>query len=207
VRQEYYYFPRSVHLVTFGKIGTHIHSEPAECKEGEMIHFRYDFKSHGVATPITDLSGNISYAASMMYDCNKCSFTCKGNDGKLYSQFKPSISKAYPVDPQYASSNQVHLDITATCVMENSIVTNGNGNQISRLVHQMRANKYEDLQEIFSTRVIDENIKLDIAPPTFLLWFGKYGWSGDQFYLTFVLQGCFQMRFHYRVRFNEVLCW
>jgi hypothetical protein len=29
VRQEYYYFPRSVHLVTFGKIGTQIHSEPA----------------------------------------------------------------------------------------------------------------------------------------------------------------------------------
>jgi hypothetical protein len=29
VRQEYYYFPRSVHLVTFGKIGTRIHSERA----------------------------------------------------------------------------------------------------------------------------------------------------------------------------------
>jgi hypothetical protein len=27
VRQEYYYFPRSVHLVTFGKIGTGIHLE------------------------------------------------------------------------------------------------------------------------------------------------------------------------------------
>jgi hypothetical protein len=29
MRQEYYYFPRSVHLVTFGKIGTLIHSERA----------------------------------------------------------------------------------------------------------------------------------------------------------------------------------
>jgi hypothetical protein len=29
VRQEYYYFPRSVHLVTFGKIGTQNDSEPA----------------------------------------------------------------------------------------------------------------------------------------------------------------------------------
>jgi hypothetical protein len=101
-------------------------------------------------------------------------------DGKLYNRFKPSISKAYPVDPRYTSSNQVHLDITATRVMENLIVTNGSGNQISRLVHQMRAKKYEDLQEIFFTRVIDANIKLDIAPPTFLQWIGKYGWSGDQ---------------------------
>jgi hypothetical protein len=30
VRQEYYYFPLSVHLVTFGKIGTGIHSERAD---------------------------------------------------------------------------------------------------------------------------------------------------------------------------------
>jgi hypothetical protein len=31
MRQEYYYFPPSVHLVTFGKIGTRIHSERAKC--------------------------------------------------------------------------------------------------------------------------------------------------------------------------------
>jgi hypothetical protein len=31
VRQEYYYFPPSVHLITFGKIGAWIYPEHAYC--------------------------------------------------------------------------------------------------------------------------------------------------------------------------------
>jgi hypothetical protein len=40
VRQEYYYFPQSVHLVTFGKIGTQIHSERASnLNDGQIVSF------------------------------------------------------------------------------------------------------------------------------------------------------------------------
>jgi hypothetical protein len=37
VRQEYYDFPRSVHLVTFGKIGTQNDSEPAISSHSKAI--------------------------------------------------------------------------------------------------------------------------------------------------------------------------
>ena len=120
-----------------------------ECEKGEMIHFRYDFRNHGFVTPIIDLSGNTDYAASMMYDCNNCPFSCKGNNGKLFNQFSYHLRTAYPVDARWASSNEVHMNETATRVIENLIVTNGSGDQLSKLIHWMRAMKFEDLEESY----------------------------------------------------------
>ena len=123
-----------------------------ECDKGEMIHFRYDFRNHGFVTPIIDFSGNTDYAASMMYDCNNCPFSCKGNNGTLFIQFSHHLrSSAYPVDARWASSNEVHINETATRVIENLIVTNGSDDQLSKMIHQMRAMKFEDLEESYFT--------------------------------------------------------
>ena len=103
----------------------------SECKKGEVIRFRYDFRNHRFVTPIIELSGNTDYAASMMYDCNNCSFSCKENNGKLFNQFSYHFrSSAYPIDDtRWASLNEV-------------IVTNISGDQPSKLIHWMRTIKF-----------------------------------------------------------------
>ena len=81
---------------------------------------------------------------------------------------------------RWASTNEVHMNETATRVIENLIVTNGSGDQLSKLIHRMRAMKFEDLEESYFTQAIDTNTKIDEAPPTFVEWISRYGWTGDQ---------------------------
>jgi hypothetical protein len=66
VRQEYYYFPRSVHLVTFGKIGTQIHSEPAYNHVHCQTYIKKIVSHHGwdklkIRSPPTPMKSDLKY--------------------------------------------------------------------------------------------------------------------------------------------------
>ena len=151
-----------------------------ECKDGVMIHDRFDFKTGGVATPIVSLSGTTNYAISMKYQCKKCQCTSKANNGALYHQFPFQYRKSYPVDAAWAGSNTMHYDETTTRIIENLMPTNGNGNQISRMVHQMRAMKFEDFEESYFTQAKETKTKITEPPPPFQEWISSHGWTGQQ---------------------------
>ena len=67
------------------------------------------------------------------------------------------------------------MNKSATQVMEHLMVTNGSGDQFSRLVHRMRANKYEDLKEVYYTQAIETKTTIEHALPTFMKWIGCHG--------------------------------
>ena len=116
----------------------------------------------------------------MTYDCNNCPFTCKGNKVKLCNHFLCILTKDYPVDARFPSLNDVQMNKSATQVMGHLMVMNGSGDQFSSLVHRMRANKYEDLEEAYYTQAIETETTIELALPTFSDWIGRHEWNRDQ---------------------------
>jgi hypothetical protein len=69
------------------------------CSDGELIHQDYDYRPHGYATPIFNISGKTDWACSMKYCYIKCEAECKENDGRVLVTLPPQYQNAYPADP------------------------------------------------------------------------------------------------------------
>ena len=151
------------------------------CNNGDLISQQYDY-CHGYLTPIFDLDGTTSYAASMTYKCNNgyCGQTCKAADGRVFHQLPFHIWKGYPVDLKHAVKQEVHLSLSATRVMEKLMVTHGNGEQISRMMHELRGAAYEDFEEEFYTQAIQTNLPVTEQLIGKDVWRGKSGLTGTQ---------------------------
>jgi hypothetical protein len=151
-----------------------------DCDDGELIHDTYDFKSHGYATPIFDISGRTDWACSMMYRCNKCKAECKGNDGRLLAMLPPQYRNAYPVDPRYAVKKETHLNQSLTRVSDSLMITHGGGEQISLMVSAIRGEFHLDMEEEYYSQSKATQKKLAKPLPPFEDSIGRYGLSGQE---------------------------
>ncbi|CAJ1917928.1 unnamed protein product [Cylindrotheca closterium] len=152
-----------------------------ECRKGELIHQKYDYKTSGFATPIIDISGVTSWACSMKYKCNntaRCDYRCKGNDGPLLAQLPAQFRNAYPVDPRYALSNKRHLSQTFTNVMDKLMITHGNGDQLAQLLSETRGDKHLDKEEEYYNQARDTGTTVTEPFPVYEDWIGQYSPSG-----------------------------
>lgn len=151
-----------------------------DCDDGELIHDTYDFKSHGYATPIFDISGRTDWACSMMYRCNKCKAECKGNDGRLLAMLPPQYRNAYPVDPRYAVKKETHLNQSLSRVSDSLMITHGGGEQISLMVSAIRGEFHLDMEEEYYSQSKATQKKLAKPLPPFEDSIGRYGPSGQE---------------------------
>ena len=137
------------------------------CCDCAMISDLYDITRYGGITPVQDISGVTSYAISMWYTCSNCKESYKGNDGGLFNQISSHYRRAYPVAPRYAVGYDVHLTEPTTRVLKNLMLTYGNGDMLSRLLHELQAMAYEDTEENYYDNVNDLEIKISKQLPKF----------------------------------------
>ena len=136
-----------------------------ECNNGDLISTKYDYRSHGCLTPIIDLDGTTAYSVNMMYECNNptCGKTCKTNDGRVYHQLPSHIRSCYPVECKYAVKNKIHLTKTVTRLMDKLMITHGNGDLISKIIHETRGQQYEDFAENYYSKAIHTELAVTEA--------------------------------------------
>jgi hypothetical protein len=151
-----------------------------DCNGGELISKQYDFKQHGYATPIFDISGRTDWACSMMYKCNKCEARCKGNDGRLLAMLPPQYRNAYPVDPRYALENkETHINKSFSKAMDKLMITHGNGEQLSQMLNKLRGEHHLDVEEEYYHQAITSKKKITEPLPSFENSIGRYSPSGS----------------------------
>jgi hypothetical protein len=143
------------------------------CTSGELIHQQYDFKHHGFATAMFDISGVTDWACTMSYQCNKCSGHCKGNDGRLLAMLPTQFQNAYPVDPRYAMvEKRTHIKKTFSNVMDKLMITHGNGEQLAQMLNELRGDAHLDMEEEFYNQSRDTGKKISQPLPSFQDWIG-----------------------------------
>ena len=146
----------------------------------EMIRDKYDFKSHGYATPIFDITGVTDYAITPTYHCKNCQEKCKGNDGRMLMNVPVPFRNAYPVDPRYAIGVESHLNKSFTKVMDKLFITHGNGNQLSIMLNELRADNYLDMEEEYFSQAIGAGVSVTCGLPSYEYHIGRYSPSGKQ---------------------------
>jgi hypothetical protein len=104
---------------------------------GSLIHDRSNFSKDGEMFPIYESGNPHTWAMVMHYKCNCCDFRVAGNAGELLISLPPHIRDAYHVHPRYAEGN-FHLSKTTTDLLEDVIVTYGNGEYFSKSLYQRR---------------------------------------------------------------------
>jgi hypothetical protein len=110
--------------------------------DGELIHRGYDYKNHGFLTPIFEVSGGTSWAASMQYECNRCGSKCKGSDARMLHTLPPQYRTTHPADPRFAVQKLLHLSRPLSCTVQKLMVAHGNGEQLSKMIHQARGERF-----------------------------------------------------------------
>ena len=145
---------------------------------GTLIHDQYDYKQHGYATPIFNVSGSTDYSVSMMYNCSLCKNRCKANDGRVLASIEVPFRNGYPVDPRYAVKKQTHLSKTFTSIMDKLFITHGNGDQLAIMLHELRGDKYLDLEEEYFCQAIASGTSVLKSLPSFEDFIGRYSPTG-----------------------------
>lgn len=160
----------------------HKNSDGTTC-DGDFIHTRWQFRQSLTAMPILDFSGSTDFAIAMQYKCNKCKKTCRATDGKYLHQIPEDLRSAYPVDPKFAINNvQIHLTEACSRMIESLMITHGNGEQLSRMLLEMRGKKHEDLEVQYYNQILrtirNPSITESDCFPPFDEYFGKDSPSG-----------------------------
>ena len=116
--------------VEFQKIGL----KCPKCNNCTLQRERTNLSRSKSLFPIFGLDGAPSYALVMHYHCKECNTTHAGNDGALLNLLPPHFAKWYPVEAKWARGAQ-HFDITTTTVLEEEMLTYGNGDHCSGLLY------------------------------------------------------------------------
>ena len=140
-----------------------------------MIHTGFDYKSHGFATSLLQISGHDGYACSMQYSCNCCAAKCKGIDGRLLAQLEAHQRNAYPVDPRYTVRNETHMHLSLSWVVDSMMVTHGNGEQLCQMLSSLRGEAHLDREEEYYSQVIATGKTVERQFPSYEESIGKYG--------------------------------
>jgi hypothetical protein len=115
------------------------------CCSGELIHDRTNFSKNFELFPIFNSGAPHMWASIMYYKCNLCETRVAGNSGELLNSLSPFVRSAYPVHPRYAVGS-FHLSKNTSDLLEDLMITYGNGEHFSRSMYQ-RLN-YEYLNRI-----------------------------------------------------------
>jgi hypothetical protein len=91
---------------------------------------------------------------------------------------------AYPVEPRFAIQKLVHLSRPLSCTVLKFMVTHGNGEQLSKLIHQTQGERYEDIEESYYSQCMDTGTCLGRLPLS-VDWIGAYSPTGQDIRLLY----------------------
>jgi hypothetical protein len=159
--------------------GIYLGCTKADCC-GELVHDRTNFSKNSELFPIFDTGAPHMWACLMYYKCNACNNRVAGNCGELLNQLTPFIRDAYPVHPRYATGN-FHMTKKTSDLMEDLMITYGNGEYFSRSMYQRLNLEYLSRIDTY----YDQNKWLqgkNVAPyPPLNEWNGTYYPDGGKF--------------------------
>ena len=124
----------------------------------------------------------------MTYQCDKCKQYVRGNDGKLLIMLPEYIRNAYPVEPKFASdTTNFHIDRDWTDIIEELMLTYGNGDLISKMMYARRNRDYtrklsEYLADWAGYQAVSNDADRLTTPPYPLFnneWITHYPPAGD----------------------------
>ena len=105
-----------------------------KCKTCTLKRDRTNLSRSKSLFPIFNLGGAPHYALVTNYYCPECKVTHAGNDGALLNMMPSHFQKWYPVKAKWARGAQ-HLDVISTTMIEELMITHGNGDFVSDLIY------------------------------------------------------------------------
>ena len=136
------------------------------CCGDSLNHERTNFsKNKGTLFPLFSLGRQPDWAVVMKYNCtNKQCMGCfDGNDGAILHQLPEYIRKKYPVYPKHATGT-FHLTKVAADLLEDTMVTYGNGEFFSKLLYNSINRDYLNRLEDYLSYHVGNNLKAERYP-------------------------------------------
>jgi len=102
---------------------------------GELHAIRTNFSKRKKLFPIFKSDGPPAWCIAPLCSCPICNFRVKANDARLLMSPPEYIRNEYPVDPKYAGNHSAtyHLARHATTLLEDLMLTHGNGDMVARI--------------------------------------------------------------------------
>jgi len=115
--------------------GLQIPCPDATC-QGHLSNDRTNYSKNKTLFPIFDLNGAPTWCIIMTMVCTNCRRQFDANDGEVLVNLPDYAANTYPVDTTYAFPNFAsHLSRNTTDVFASLILTYGNGEMCSKLLH------------------------------------------------------------------------
>ena len=112
------------------------------CDGGMLKQDRTNYSKNKTLMPLFNMSGPPSWCIVMSYVCQTCGKRYNGNDGRVLLTLPEYVRNAYPVEPKYAGAGNCHLDLDCCHVVQENMVTYGNGEQLARLIASRGSKDY-----------------------------------------------------------------
>jgi hypothetical protein len=110
---------------------------------GELSRARTNLSKNNRLFPIFRVDGAPSWCIVQSYKCIVCHNTINGNDAPLLLSLPEYVRHAYPVDTKYAGvGSTFHLMRSASDMLEDLMLTYGNGDLVSKMLRRAIDNDY-----------------------------------------------------------------
>ncbi len=148
--------------------------------QGGLDRLRTNWSKRKTLFPVLEQNGLFSFGSVMMYQCESCKANYPANHGSILLQIPPHLRRAYPVEPRFALSGfNFHLSKDVTCNLRGAMLTQGSGENESKLLYRKSREKYMEAVETFLSKLPDAINLGQPFPITFKEWC-RFPPSGDQ---------------------------
>ena len=129
--------------------------------QGCLHRDRTNWSKRKTLFPVLEQNGLFSFGSVMTYKCVSCKATYAANAGSLLQQIPPHIRRAYPVEPRFALSGfHFHLSKDVTCNLRGAMLTQGSGENESKLLYRKSREKFTEAVATFLSKLPDATADL-----------------------------------------------
>lgn len=137
------YVDWNLHFGSGIKIKCPILTEDGKLCNGLLKTDRSNWSKNKKLFPIFRLNSVPTWCIIQSYYCPTCGRRINGNDGRLLISLPEYIRNVYPVEPKFAHPTiMFHLDRPTSDLVEEILVTYGNGDQLSRMIYSKICKDY-----------------------------------------------------------------
>lgn len=150
------------------------------CCQGVLERQRTNWSKRKTLFPVLEQNGLFSFGSVMTYQCVSCKANYPANDGSILLQIPPHVRRAYPVEPRFAISGfNFQLSKDVTCNLRGAMLTQGSGENESKLLYRKSREKYTEAVATFLSKLPDAMNLGQPFPITFKDWC-RFPPGGDQ---------------------------
>ena len=150
------------------------------CCQGVLERQRTNWSKRKTLFPVLEQNGLFSFGSVMTYQCVSCKANYPANDGSILLQIPLHLRRAYPVEPRFAISGfNFQLSKDVTCNLRGAMLTQGSGENESKLLYRKSREKYTEAVATFLSKLPDAMNLGQPFPVTFKDWC-RFPPGGDQ---------------------------